>query len=106
VPRDTLPRVPLILIVIVLILLFGGGGYYMGPGVGYYGGGGLSLMLALVLIYLILEEADESKRVTESPPRVHRTDERERNPMRNRVALFCLMAEQRDKNNDRDRYAE
>jgi hypothetical protein len=48
-----LPRMPLIIIVIVLILLFGGGGYYMGPGFGYYGGGGLSLILALVLIYLI-----------------------------------------------------
>lgn len=52
--RDArLPGMPLILIVVVLILLFGGGGYYMGPGLGYYGGGTLSLLLALVLIYLI-----------------------------------------------------
>jgi hypothetical protein len=44
---------PLIIILIVLILLFGGGGYYMGPGLGYYGGGSLSLVLAVILIYLI-----------------------------------------------------
>lgn len=50
----TLPRMPLILILLVLLLLFGGGGYYMGPGLGYYGGGGLSIILALVVIYLIL----------------------------------------------------
>ena len=25
----------------------------MGPGLGYYGGGGLSLILALILIYLV-----------------------------------------------------
>jgi hypothetical protein len=25
----------------------------MGPGIGYYGGGGLSLVLALVIIYLL-----------------------------------------------------
>ncbi len=48
-----LPRMPLIIILIILVLLFGGGGYYMGPGVGYYGGGGLSLVLAIVVIYLI-----------------------------------------------------
>ena len=46
-------EMPLIIILIVLLLLFGGGGYYMGPGVGYYGGGGVSLILAIVLIYLL-----------------------------------------------------
>jgi len=25
----------------------------MGPGIGYYGGGGISLILALIIIYLI-----------------------------------------------------
>ena len=48
---------PLIILLIVLILIFGGGGYYMGPGLGYYGGGGLSLILALILIYLIFGRA-------------------------------------------------
>jgi hypothetical protein len=48
-----LPDMPLIIILIVLLILFGGGGYYMGPGIGYYGGGGLSLIIALVIIYLL-----------------------------------------------------
>ena len=43
----------LIVILIVLLLLVGGGGYYMGPGVGYYGGGGLSIILAIVILYLL-----------------------------------------------------
>lgn len=47
-----LSPMPLIIILILLLLLVGGGGYYMGPGLGYYGGGGLSLVLALVIIYL------------------------------------------------------
>jgi hypothetical protein len=51
--RARLSGMPLIILLIVLLILFGGGGYYMGPGVGYYGGGGLSLILALVIIYLI-----------------------------------------------------
>lgn len=48
-----LPPMPLILILIVLLIVFGGGGYYMGPGIGYYGGGGISLILALIVIYLL-----------------------------------------------------
>jgi hypothetical protein len=51
--RARLSGMPLIIILILLLLLFGGGGYYMGPGIGYYGGGGLSLILALVVIYLL-----------------------------------------------------
>jgi hypothetical protein len=51
--RARLSRMPLIIILIILLVLFGGGGYYMGPGIGYYGGGGLSLILALVIIYLL-----------------------------------------------------
>jgi hypothetical protein len=50
--RATVSRMPLIIILIVLIFLFGGG-YYMGPGLGYYGGGGLSIILALIVIYLL-----------------------------------------------------
>jgi hypothetical protein len=52
-PHVTFPRMPLILVLILLILLFGGGGYYIGPGLGYYGGGGVSLVLALIVIYLL-----------------------------------------------------
>jgi len=48
-----LPAMPLILIILLLILVFGGGGYYMGPGPGYYGGGGISIVLAILLIWLI-----------------------------------------------------
>ncbi len=51
--RARLSGMPLIIILILLLVLFGGGGYYMGPGIGYYGGGGLSLILALVVIYLL-----------------------------------------------------
>jgi hypothetical protein len=46
---------PLIIILIILLILFGGGGYYMGPGIGYYDGGGISLVLALVIIYLVIK---------------------------------------------------
>jgi hypothetical protein len=48
-----LSAMPLIVILIILLVLFGGGGYYMGPGIGYYGGGGVSLLLALIVIYLL-----------------------------------------------------
>jgi hypothetical protein len=51
--RARLSPMPLIVILIILLLLFGGGGYYMGPGIGYYGGGSISLILALVVIYLL-----------------------------------------------------
>ena len=43
----------LIVILVILLLVVGGGGFYMGPGVGYYGGGTLSLILALVILYLV-----------------------------------------------------
>ena len=46
-------HMPLIIILIVLLLIFGGGGYYMGPGLGYYGGGGISIVLAIIIIYLL-----------------------------------------------------
>ena len=48
-----LPHMPLIVILIIILLLVGGGGYYMGPGIGYYGGGGISIILAIVIVYLI-----------------------------------------------------
>jgi hypothetical protein len=51
---------PLIVILIILLVLFGGGSHYMGPGIGYYGGGSISLTLALIVIYLILDEDGSS----------------------------------------------
>jgi hypothetical protein len=54
-----LSPMPLILILIILLVLFGGGGYYMGPGIGYYGGGGISLILALIVIYLLFGRGRE-----------------------------------------------
>jgi hypothetical protein len=51
--RARLSRMPLIIILIILLVLFGGGGYYMGPGIGYYGGGGVSVLLAILIIYLL-----------------------------------------------------
>ena len=45
----------IILIILVIALLGGFSGIGGGPfyGTGYYGGGGLSLVLALVIIYLL-----------------------------------------------------
>ena len=57
--RAKLPAMPLIVILIILLILFGGGGYYMGPGIGYYGGGGISLVLALIIIYLLFGRGRE-----------------------------------------------
>jgi hypothetical protein len=54
-----LPLMPLLVILIILVVLFGGGGYYMGPGIGYYGGGGISLVLALIVIYLLFGRGRE-----------------------------------------------
>ena len=58
-PYAKLSPMPLIVILIILLVLFGGGGYYMGPGIGYYGGGGISLILALIVIYLLFGRGRE-----------------------------------------------